>query len=55
MAEFGCNHIQSKVTIRLEVKFGRPLTGAVNMIVYSEYNSSIKVDRNRNVLANFHA
>ena len=35
--------------IRLEITFSEPLTESVNVIVYSEYQNLIEIDKHRNV------
>lgn len=52
--ESGCYHIIKKGNIRLELKFDRGLDQPINVIVYSEYDSAIKIDKNRAVLTNFY-
>lgn len=54
LTELGCFHLIQKGNIRLELKFARALTVPVQVIVYSEFDSAIKIDRNRSVyLENF--
>lgn len=53
--ENGCYHIIKKGNIRLELKFGVGLPEPVNVIVYSEFDSAIKIDKNRAILTNFYA
>ena len=51
--EAGCYHIIKKGNIRLEIKFGQGLDQPTNVVVYSEFDSAIKIDKNRAVLTNF--
>lgn len=53
--ESGCYHVIKKGNIRLELKFSTGLTAPVNVIVYSEYDSSIRIDKNRAILTNFYS
>ena len=53
--ESGCYHILRRGNIRLELKFSQGLAGPVNVIVYSEFDSQIKIDKNRAILTNFYA
>ena len=46
----GCYHLIKKGNIRLELKFETGLTTPVNVVVYSEFDSSIKIDKNRQVM-----
>lgn len=48
--ESGCFHITRSGNIRLELKFSAGLAAPVNIICYSEFDSSIKIDKNRSVL-----
>lgn len=49
-----CFHMLKKGTIRLELKFGTALPEPVNVVVYSEYDSSIHIDKNRAVMTNYY-
>lgn len=53
--ESGCFHVIKKGNVRLELKFGTGLTAPVNAVVYAEYDSTVKIDKNRAVLTNFYA
>jgi len=53
--ESGCYHILKKGNIRLELKFDQALDQPINVIVYSEFDSAVKIDKNRAVLTNFFA
>lgn len=50
-----CFHVIKKGTIRLELKFNEALPEPVNVIVYSEYDSSIHIDKNRAVMTNYYS
>ena len=50
LEDTGCYHIIKKGDIRLELKFSRALTTPVNVVVYSEFDSCIKIDKDRKVL-----
>ena len=50
LSETGCFHLIRKGNIRLEVKFASALTQPVNAVIYAEFDSSIKIDKNRSVL-----
>ena len=41
--------------IRLEITFSEPLTEFVNVIVYSEYQNLIEIDKHRNVFFDYGA
>ena len=51
--ETGCYHVLKKGTARLELKFSRALAEPVNVIVFSEFDSVIKIDKNRQVFSNY--
>lgn len=55
LAENGCYHLIRKGTIRLELKFDKPLERPLSVVVYSEYDASINIDKNRAVMTNFYA
>ena len=55
LEDTGCYHLIRKGNIRLELKFDKGLTSPVNVIVYSEFDSSIKIDKNRSVLMDYFA
>lgn len=50
----GCYHLIKKGNIRLELKFETGLTTPVNVVVYSEFDSSIKIDKNRQVMMDYY-
>lgn len=50
-----CFHLIKKGNIRLEMKFDTALPNPVNVIVYAEFDSSIKIDKNRAVMTNFYS
>jgi len=54
LQEDGCYHLIKKGNARLELKFNAPLDTPVNVIVYAEFDSAIKVDKNRAVMTNFY-
>ena len=51
--ESGCYHVLRKGTARLELKFSTALQEPVNLIVFAEGDSAIKIDKNRQVFSNF--
>ena len=53
--EDGCFHLLKKGNIRLELKFDQPLDKPVNVIVYAEFDATLKIDKNRAVLPNFYS
>ena len=53
LSENGCYHVIKKGNIRLELKFATALSAPLNVIIYSEYDSSIKIDKNRAVMTNY--
>lgn len=55
LQENGCYHLINKGGIRLDMKFSEGLPSHINVIVYAEYESNIKIDKNRMVMANFYA
>jgi hypothetical protein len=55
LEENSCYHLIKKGGIRLEMKFARGLSTHLNIIVYAEYDSNIKIDKNRMVMTNFYA
>lgn len=46
-------NLQKQGTIRLDVKFGEPLTDPINCIVYAEFQNLIEIDKNRNVIVDY--
>jgi ribonucleoside-diphosphate reductase beta chain len=54
LSENGCYHLIKKGNIRLELKFDEALEQPVNLIIYSEFDSSISIDKNRAVITNFY-
>jgi len=40
-------------SLRLEMKFGQPLPNTINVIVYSEWESMVEVDRSKNVVFDY--
>lgn len=53
--EDGCYHLIKKGNARLELKFSQGLDRPVNVIVYAEFDSTIKIDRSRAVLTQFYS
>lgn len=53
LSQTGCFHLIKKGNIRLEVKFNTPLAQPVNCIIFAEFDSSIKIDKNRSVLVDY--
>ena len=51
--ETGCYHVVKRGNIRLELKFGQGLPAPVNVVIYSEFDSSIQIDKNRAIFTNF--
>lgn len=49
-----CYHVIKKGNIRLELKFSQALPNPVNVVVYGEYDSAIKIDKNRSVITDFY-
>lgn len=47
LEEGNCYHIVKKGNIRLELKFDCALDEPINVIVYSEFDGAIKIDKNR--------
>lgn len=47
----GTFNLIKKGDIRIELKFSQALANPVNLIVYSEFDSCIKIDKNRSVLS----
>ena len=45
--------IARKGTVQLELEFSKPLTNTITLLLYSEFDNVITVDRYRNVLKNF--
>lgn len=50
LSESGCFHLIKKGSIRLELKFASQIPTPVNCILYAEFDSAIKIDKNRQVL-----
>ncbi|KAK3918351.1 hypothetical protein KUF71_000923 [Frankliniella fusca] len=46
-------NLQRQGIVRMVVKFSKPLTTAVNCIVFSEFNNLIEIDKNRNVVVDY--
>lgn len=46
-------NLQRQGVVRLEVKFAKPLAGAINCVVLSEFNNLIEIDKNRNVVVDY--
>lgn len=53
--ESRCYHVIKKGNIQLELKFGAGLPAPVNVVVYSGYDSSIRIDKNRAILTNYYS
>ena len=53
LEDTGCYHLIKKGNIRLELKFSAGLAAPVNVIVYSEFDSKISIDKNRAVLMDY--
>jgi len=53
LTDMGCFHLIKKESIRLKVKFSASLAAPINTIVYSEFDSSIRWDKNRRVLTDY--
>ena len=53
LEDTGCYHLIKKGNIRLELKFSAGLAAPVNVIVYSEFDSKISIDKNRAVLIDY--
>lgn len=51
--ESDCHHVIKKSKIRLELKFDHGPDQPIDVIVYSELDSAIKIGKNRAVLTNF--
>lgn len=52
-ASEGYWNLQRQGTVRLEVRFAKPLASAVNCIVFSEFTNLIEIDRHRGVVIDF--
>ena len=50
LEDSGCYHVVKKGDIRLELQFSQALAAPVNIVVYSEFDSAIKIDKDKNVL-----
>lgn len=48
-----CFHLIKRGLIKLELKFSQALGTPVNVIIYSEFDSGVKIDKNRAVFTNF--
>ena len=55
LKEDGCYHLIKKGNVRLELKFSEGLNVPVNVIVYAEFDSTIKIDRSRSVMTQFYS
>lgn len=44
-----CANLNSEGTVRIEARFAKALEKTVNCLVYYEYDSLLKIDKNRNV------
>jgi hypothetical protein len=55
LQENGYYHLINRGGIRLEMKFDEALSSHLNIIVYAEYDSNIKIDKNRVVMTYFYA
>ena len=53
LEDTGCYHLIKKGNIRLELKFSTGLVAPVNVIVYSEFDSKVSIDKNRAVLMDY--
>jgi hypothetical protein len=49
-----CFHVVKKGTCRLELKFATALPNPINVVIYAEFDSTIKIDKNRAVMTNFY-
>lgn len=50
LEDSGCYHVVKKGDIRLELQFSQALTAPVSIVVYSEFDSAIKIDKDKNIL-----
>lgn len=48
-----CGNLLNQGTIRLEARFQVALPKSVTVLIYAEYDSAIKIDKNRNVYTRF--
>lgn len=48
-----CGNLLNQGTVRIEARFKKALAKAVTVLIYAEYDSIIKIDKNRNVYTRF--
>lgn len=48
-----CLHLLNQGIIRIEARFAKAITKTLSVIVYTEYDGSIEIDRDRNVFTSF--
>lgn len=48
-----CANLLNQGTIRIEASFSKELEQTISCIVYTEYDASIEIDKNRNVVTSF--
>lgn len=48
-----CGNLHNQGTVRIEARFREPLLKTTTCLVYCEYDSSIKIDKDRNVYTQF--
>lgn len=48
-----CANLNSEGTVRIEARFAKPLEKTINCLIYCEYDSLLKIDKNRSVYTQF--
>lgn len=48
-----CINLLNQGTVRIEGQFAKPLTKSITCVVYTEYDASIEIDKDRNVHTSF--
>ena len=54
LSDCGAYHMIDKGTIRLELKFSIPLASSVNVVVLAEWDSCLRISKDRAVFQDFH-
>jgi len=48
-----CNSLMNQGNLRLEARFGAPLPSTITCLIYLEYDATLEIDKNRNIMTNY--
>lgn len=48
-----CNSLMNQGSLRLEARFGEALKTTKTCLVYLEYDTTLEIDKNRNIVTNY--